>query len=368
MSTVTHLRADAGRHAAPRTSPGTETSPLNDRQRFLRACRCQPVDRPPIWLMRQAGRVLPEYRALKEKHSFAQLIQTPELAAEVTLQPIRRFGFDAAILFSDILVVPEALGQKFRFREKGGVEMDFGVRSAADVARLNGSGLTERLGYVSEAIRMIKAELGDRTALIGFAGAPWTLASFMMEGGSAKEFQQARRLFYSDRPLFDQLSETLTAAVIEFLHLQVDAGVDAIQVFDSLAGLLSGSAYEEASGRWVRQIVASLKSRVPVIVFAKGAHGHLENLRSLNAQVLGMDWTVALSSVRQQLPDAVGIQGNLDPLVLETTPAIVAAEAERVLSAMRGRHGHIFNLGHGVPPSAKLECIESLVATVREIR
>jgi uroporphyrinogen decarboxylase len=316
--------------------------------------------------MRQAGRVLPEYRALKEKRSFAELVQVPELAAEVTIQPIRRFGFDAAILFSDILVVPEAMGQAFHFKEKGGVEMGFTVRTSEDVARLDEKGVADRLSYAGTAIQLTKKELHGKTALIGFAGSPWTLANFMMEGGSSKEYAKARRLFYTDRSLFDQLCGKLTQAVAEFLQLQIDAGVDAVQIFDSLGGLLGPHAFEAASGRWMREIIASLKGQVPVIVFAKGAHGSLEELVSLNAQVLGMDWPVNLGAIARSIPRTMGVQGNLDPLLLETTPAAVAGEAKRILAQMNGRPGHIFNLGHGVPPSAKLECIESLVSTVRE--
>jgi uroporphyrinogen decarboxylase len=338
---------------------------LSSRDRFLRACGCQTVDRPPVWLMRQAGRVLPEYRALKEKHSFAELIANPELAARVTLQPIERFGFDAAILFSDILVVPAAMGQGFQFRETGGVEMAFDIRSAAEVEKLDASGAVERLSHVGEALRLIKSELGGKTALIGFAGSPWTLANFMLEGGSAKEFVRARQLFYADRPLFDRLCEKLTRAVTEFLQTQIEAGADAVQIFDSLGGLLAGGAFEQASGRWMKQIVTALRGKVPVIVFAKGAHGSLRELTELGAQVLGMDWTVSLASVRRQLPETIGLQGNLDPVLLETTPEAVAAETRRILLEMRGRKGHILNLGHGVPPKAKLECIESLVSTVR---
>lgn len=339
----------------------------NDRDRFLRACRRQPVDRPPVWLMRQAGRVLPEYRALKKKRSFAELIGTPELAAEVTLQPIRRFGFDAAILFSDILIVPQAMGQSFRFRDQGGgVEMEFAIRTPEDVTRLDASGVAERLSHVGEAVRLVKAALGGRTALIGFAGSPWTLANFMMEGGSAKEFGAARRLFYEDRSLFDSLSEKLAEAVTDCLRVQIAAGAEAVQIFDSLGGLLGAHAFEEASGRWIRRIVQALGGEVPVIVFARGAHGSLDDLRTLGADVLGMDWTVPLSGVRQHLDGAAAIQGNLDPVVLETTPEAVSAEAAKILAEMRGFNGHIFNLGHGVPPGAKLECIESLLNEVRK--
>ncbi len=336
-----------------------------NRQRFLDACHCRPLDRPPIWLMRQAGRALPEYRALKKKHSFIELVQTPELAAEVTLQPIRRFDFDAAILFSDILVVAEGLGQRYQFREEGGIEMEFLLKSSADVKRLDVSAVNERLQYAAQALKLTKSALGARTALIGFAGSPWTLANFMVQGGGVKEYTRAKELFYSDPKLFSQLMEKLTQAVTGFLQLQIDAGVDAVQIFDSLGGVLSEGAFGPASGDWIKQIVASLKKQVPVIVFARGVHGNWDELAATGAQVLGVDWNVRLADVRDRLPPDVGVQGNLDPFLLSTSPEAVASETRRILREMRGRAGHIFNLGHGVPPSAKLENIECLVKTVR---
>ena len=338
---------------------------LSNRQRFVDACHCIPVDRPPVWLMRQAGRCLPEYRALKEKYSFLQLVQTPELAAEVTLQPIRRFGLDAAILFSDILVVAEAMGQKYHFRDKGGIEMDFAVTSAEDIKRLEPNAVTERLEYTSQALFHIREGLGAHTALLGFSGSPWTLANFMMEGGSAKEYTRARQLFYSNPTLFNQLSEKLACGVVNFLRLQIDAGVDAVQIFDSLGGLLSANAYERASARWIKQIITELEEQVPVIVFAKGVHGNWDLLTKTRAQVLGLDWTVRLADVARKLPADVAVQGNLDPLLLTCAPEIVAAETSRLLTEMRERNGYIFNLGHGVPPSARLESIDALVDTIK---
>jgi uroporphyrinogen decarboxylase len=316
--------------------------------------------------MRQAGRVLPEYRALKEKYTFSDLVKTPELAAEVTLQPMRRFGFDAAILFSDILVVPEALGQSFQFRDQGGVTMEFSLSSADDVARLDNSAVSERLAYASQAIKLIKKELDGKAALIGFAGSPWTLANFMIEGGSAKQYALAKHLLYTEPELYERLCGKLSEAVIEFLRMQIDAGVDAVQIFDSLGGLLAGNSFEEASGKYLRRIVEAVSGRVPVIVFAKGAHGNLENLASLGAEVLGMDWSVRLGEVSGRLPATVAVQGNLDPALLESTPEVVAHETRKLLTEMGGRNGHIVNLGHGVPPKAKIECIESLLATVRD--
>ncbi len=342
-------------------------APATCRERFLRACRCLPVDRPPVWLMRQAGRALPEYRALKEKFSFLELVQTPELAAEVTLQPIRRFGFDAAILFSDILVVCEALGQAYRFREGGGIEMDFALSSAEDIERLETGAVTERLQYLPRALRQIRKTLDGKTALLGFAGSPWTLANFMTEGGSAKEFVTARALFQSDTALFSRLMEKLTAAVTESLRLQIDAGVDAVQIFDTLGGLMPDESFDAASGQWMRKIIAELGQQVPVIVFSKGVH-RWNTLLHTGATVLGVDWTVSLADVRAALPNHVAVQGNLEPSLLTGSPEVVVQETKRILDEMRGCYGHIFNLGHGVPPNASLACLESLVNTVRSYK
>ena len=352
----------------PPAEPPAAAAALTNRQRFLNACCCRPADRPPIWLMRQAGRALPEYRALKEKHTFLELVQTPELATEVTLQPIRRFDFDAAILFSDILVVAEGLGQRYQFRDGRGIEMEFLLKSTADVDRLQVEAVTERLQYVATALPLIKSALGGRTALIGFAGSPWTLANFMVEGGGVKEYTKAKALFYSDPPMFARLMEKLTQAVTNFLQLQIDAGADAVQLFDSLGGVLSDGDFARASGWWMKQIVTALKGRVPVIVFSKGTHGNWDDLADTGAQVLGVDWNVRLADVRARLPERVGVQGNLDPLLLCTAPEAVTAGAGRILREMQGRPGHIFNLGHGVPPNAKLENIESLVSAVRSFK
>ena len=355
--------------SAPGPGPSAPAGPeLSSRERFLAAAACRPLARPPLWLMRQAGRALPEYRKLKEQYTFLQLVQTPELAAEVTLQPIRRFGFDAAVFFSDILVVSEAMGQAYRFREQGGIEMDFTVATEADIERLQTDGVGERLQYVARAQRMVRTELGDRTALLGFAGSPWTLANFMMEGGSAKEPTQAKRLFHTQPAAFRKLMEKLTRAVTEFLHLQIDAGVDAVQIFDSLGGLLSPRDYAGASADWMREIVRGVKGRVPVIVFARATHGSWESLLGTGAQCFSVDWTVSLAQVAARLPAGVAVQGNLDPCLLTTTPEIVAAEARAILESMRGRPGHIFNLGHGVTPAARLECMEALAHTVRSFQ
>jgi uroporphyrinogen decarboxylase len=348
-------------------APDISDQPTN-RRRFLDACHCRRVDRPPVWLMRQAGRALPEYRKLKEKHPFLKLVHTPELAAEVTLQPVRRFDFDAAILFSDILVVAEGLGQGYQFREGGGIQMDFTLNTMTDLKGLDVSALSERLDYIPGALKLVKAKLGGKTGLIGFAGSPWTLANFMLEGGSARDFVRAKTLFYSDPEMFSLLMEKLTAAVTQLLRMQIRAGVDAVQIFDSLGGLLSEGAFAAASGRWIKQIITALDGAVPVIIFAKDVHGNWDALVDTGANVLGLDCNVRLADLRARLPDNVGVQGNLDPFLLLTRPEVVAAETKRILTEMRGKRGHIFNLGHGVPPDAKLESIAALVETVRKFK
>lgn len=353
---------------APFAEPKLKQQPPTNRERFLSACFSRPVDRPPVWLMRQAGRCLPEYRALREKYSFLELVQTPELATEVTLQPIRRFDFDAAILFSDILVVPEALGQSYHFRDRGGIEMEFGLRAEA-IDRLETNAVRERLDYVSKALPLIKQALGDRTALLGFAGSPWTLANFMLEGGSAKKHTKGYELFLQDRKLFNALCEKLTDAITTFLKMQIEAGVDAIQIFDSHGGFAPANDFDRLSARWIQEIIENLGAQVPVIVFSKGANLSWNDLIETGADVLGLDWNVRLSEVRKRLPRDIGLQGNLDPsLLANATPDEVALAAKGLLEEMRGNDGYIFNLGHGVPPTAGLDCIESLVTTVRNFR
>ena len=339
---------------------------MTNRQRFLAAARCQPVDRPPVWLMRQAGRALPEYRKLKETYTFVQLVQNPELAVEVTLQPVRRFGFDAAILFSDILVIPEALGQTYHFKETGGVQMDFAVTSRADIEKLSVERVVEKLSYVDRALRMLRQELGDQTALIGFSGSPWTLATFMMEGASVPKYSRALQLFREDPKTYFALAEKLTAAITAYLQMQIAAGVDAVQLFDSHGGHLLPTEFQEASGRWTNQIIANLGGKTPVINFSLGTHGSWPDLIASGANVLGIDWQTSMTDARKTIPSHIAMQGNLPPtLIVEATPEIVAAETKKILETMRGRPGHIFNLGHGLTPGAKLENIAALVETVK---
>lgn len=340
--------------------------PATARERFVRAARCQAVDRPPVWLMRQAGRTLPEYRKLKETYTFVQLVQNPELAVEVTLQPVRRFGFDAAILFSDILVIPEALGQTYHFKETGGVQMDFAITNQADIARLSVEGLVERLSYVDKSLRILRKELGDETALIGFTGSPWTLATFMMEGGSVPKYSRALQLFREAPQTYFALAEKLTEAITAYLKMQIATGIDALQIFDSHGGHLAPTEFQEASGRWTKDIISRLGGAVPVIHFSLGTHGNWPDLIDCGANVIGIDWQTSMADARHLIPSNIGLQGNLSPaLIAESSPDVVAAETQKVLEAMRGRPGHIFNLGHGLTPAAKLENITALVETVK---
>lgn len=318
--------------------------------------------------MRQAGRALPEYRELKAKHDFLELVRTPELAAEVTLQPIRRFDFDAAILFSDILVAAEGLGQGYRFRNGGGIQMDFPLREKSEIARLDVSALLEKLDYIPRALQLVKKTLGEKTALIGFAGSPWTLANFMLEGGSTKEFVRARNLFHEQPETFSLLMEKLVLAVTKLLEMQIAAGVDAVQIFDSLGGLLPPSEFFTASANWIKQIISGLRGTVPVIVFSKDTRNNWDTLVDTGANILGIDSGMRLADVRNILPSSVGIQGNLDPSLLTMTPGRVVSETNRILEEMRGRRGHIFNLGHGVPPDSKLENISALVENVKHFK
>ena len=338
---------------------------MTSRDRFLAALACTPLDRPPIWVMRQAGRYLPEYRALKAKSSFLEMVRTPALAAEVTLQPLKRFALDAAILFSDILVIPEALGQGYQFRDGGGIGMDFRLETRAQIDALAPiAAVPERLRYVADALTLLKKELSGSHALLGFGGSPWTLATYMVEGGSSDEFERIKQLFYTERATFDALLEKLTAALIEYFRMQITAGADAIQIFDSWGGIIAGADYEAASLRWIRQIVEALPREFPVILYAKGTAPHLTDQAFTGVRALSVDWTSDLAIVRRTLPANVAVQGNLDPVLLNTTPDIVRRESTRLLESMRGTKGHIFNLGHGIMPQAKIECMTALVETV----
>jgi uroporphyrinogen decarboxylase len=339
---------------------------MTGKERFLTACYCRPVDRPPVWMMRQAGRYLPEYRSLKERFSFLEMVRTPDLAAEVTLQPLRRFAFDAAIIFSDILVVPGALGQPFSFGEGRGVRMEFPVRTEADLSRLSVEGAGERLAYVGDALRRTRGLLPADRALIGFGGSPWTLAAYMVEGGSTADGAVVRAMAARRDPVLVKLLEMLTAVLSDYFRAQIAAGADAIQIFDSSAPWCED--YEEWSLRWVRELVAATGHAVPLIFFARGRNREAAALASTGVDVLSLDWETTLGEVRRSLGRELALQGNLDPQVLEGEPRAAAEAARRVLSDMAPYRGHIFNLGHGIRPTARPECVAAVVEAVQEFR
>lgn len=339
---------------------------MNSRQRILAAANNQPTDKTPIWVMRQAGRYLPEYRKLKETYSFVQLAQTPELATEVTLQPLKRFPLDAAILFSDILVIPEAMGQPYAFRETGGIEMVYRLDSAQKIDELSTSEIPLKLDYVEKAIKLTRQELGEETALLGFAGSPWTLATYMVEGGSSKDFELIKSLVYQEPKRFEMLMEKIVVAVIDYLKMKIAAGVDAVQIFDSWGAIVPGIDYWETSLKYIKQIIDALPESFPVIVYAKGMGVHVDSILKTGAKVVSLDWTVDLAHVKANQPGNFAVQGNLDPVVLNTEPAIVKEAALKILNTMKPHTGHIFNLGHGILPTAKIENMETLVQTVTE--
>ena len=326
------------------------------------------TSRPPVWIMRQAGRYLPEYRALKQDHGFLGLVQTPELAAEVSMQPLRRFPLDAAILFSDILVIPEAMGQPYGFRDVGGIEMPFAVDSPEAVQRLDASPATieARLAYIPAALRHLREMLTEDQAMLGFCGAPWTLACFMAAGGSGRDYSAIKRLRYAYPQAFEALMERITAAVITLCRMSIAAGADAIQIFDSLGAECSAAHYERDSLRWVGRIIAALGDAVPVILFAKHLGHRGPDLLATGASALSLDASVSLPGFRAANPGRYALQGNLDATVLETTVEAAGEETRRLLASMRGQGPHVVNLGHGITPRANIACVEAMVAAVTE--
>jgi len=337
---------------------------MTGRERLLAALRCEPLDRPPVWIMRQAGRYLPEYRVLKQEYDFVTMVKTPELAADVSLQPLRRFGLDAAIVFSDILVVNEAMGQPYAFREGGGIQMERPINSAAEIDALDGDGAAERLSYVGDALRLLGGHLDGQKALLGFAAAPWTLAAYAVEGQSSDSFPALLNLFREDRASFDRLLGKITGVTIEYLRMQAEAGADAVQLFDSWASLVGPAEYEEASLRWIREIIDGVKDRLPIILYAKGTNDRLEQLANSGASALSLDWTVDLPATKELLGQDLCLQGNLDPTLLETDPATVQAATHDLLTRMQPHRGHILNLGHGIRPMATVDNVATLVDTV----
>jgi uroporphyrinogen decarboxylase len=333
---------------------------------YLAALRGEQSDRIPIWMMRQAGRYLPEYRALREKHAFIEMCETPELACEVTLQPIRRFGFDAAILFCDILIPLTPMGAPFAF-DKGGPKMAQPLRSEADIDQLTVVESEAHLGFVGDAIRMIKGELGD-TPLIGFAGAPFTLATYLIEGGSSKDFKEIKSLLYSRPELVARLLDLLADQTADYLLMQARAGVDAIQLFDTWGGILTPADYQRFILPGIQKIFARLEGcGVPRILFMKGGVPFISHMVRSGADAYGVDWSIDLASFAEKAP-GVPLQGNLDPLVLFGSQEEIRHRAEAVCRFGEAATGHVFNLGHGILPQTPIESVETLVQVVQSYR
>jgi uroporphyrinogen decarboxylase len=347
------------------------TSLHNDR--LLRALLRQPVDRTPIWLMRQAGRYLPEYRATRTRAgSFLTLCQTPELACEVTLQPLERFPLDAAILFSDILTVPDAMGLGLSFSEGEGPRFARPLRAAADIVRLGVPDPEIELRYVIDAVRLIRRELTGRVPLIGFAGSPWTLATYMVEGGSSKDYARIKGLLYDQPELLHRLLDVTARAVTTYLNAQIAAGVQATMIFDTWGGILAPRAYREFSLAYMSRIVAGLtreaeKRPVPVILFTKGGGAWLEDIAASGCDAVGVDWTVDLGDARRRVGARVALQGNLDPTTLYAAPERIRQQTAQVLADYGAGPGHVFNLGHGIQPGINPEHVRALVEAVHQM-
>jgi uroporphyrinogen decarboxylase len=342
--------------------------------RLIRALLRQPVDRTPVWIMRQAGRYLPEYRKLREQAgSFLTLCKTPELACEVTLQPLRRFDLDAAILFSDILTIPDAMGLGLEMIEKQGPHFHHPVRTRSDVEKLHVPDPDRELGYVMEAVRTVKPALAGSVPLIGFAGSPWTVATYMVEGGASKEYARLKGMLYGEPALLHRLLGTVADATAAYLNGQIEAGVDAVQIFDTWGGILTPAAYREFSLEYMRRIVAGLQRevdgrRIPVILFSKGCAHLAEDIAGAGAEAMGVDWTVAIGDVRRRVGDRVALQGNLDPAVLYAPPEVIRREVGAVLESYGAGSGHVFNLGHGIHPQIDPDHVAVLVDAVHELR
>ncbi len=342
--------------------------------RFLRALMRQPVDRTPVWMMRQAGRYLPEYRATREKAgNFMGLCGNPEMACEVTLQPLARYPeIDAAILFSDILTIPDAMGLGLYFETGEGPRFKKSVHTAADIEALPIIDMRKDLTYVTDAVSLIRRELNGRMPLIGFSGSPWTLATYMVEGGSSKDYARTKQLMYQQPEVFELLIDKLVLSIIDYLNAQIKAGAQVIQLFDSWGGALSYTAYQQFSLNPMKRIVDGLIKehegrKVPVIMFTKGGGQWLELMADTGADCLGLDWTTDIAQARQRVGDKVCLQGNMDPAILYTDPKRIRQEVGSILQSFGSGSGHIFNLGHGVTPQATPENVAAFFSSVAEL-
>ncbi|MDX2477332.1 MAG: uroporphyrinogen decarboxylase [Gammaproteobacteria bacterium] len=347
--------------------------PILKNDRFLRALRREAVDVTPVWMMRQAGRYLPEYRETRGKAgNFMNLCQNPELACEVTLQPLDRFPLDAAILFSDILTIPDAMGLGLYFEEGEGPRFQHPVKDEADVAKLAVPDPHDELRYVTDAVSLIRRELDGRVPLIGFSGSPWTLATYMVEGSSSKTFSRIKGMMYSRPDLLHRILNVLAESVSVYLSAQIEAGAQAVMVFDTWGGSLSPATYREFSLAYMTKIVDKLKADaatrdVPVVLFTKGGGQWLEAMADSGCDALGLDWTTDLSDARARVGDRVALQGNIDPCVLYASPDTIREQVAITLASFGSGNGHVFNLGHGIHPEVNPEHAAALVEAVHSL-
>jgi len=345
---------------------------MND-HRFLRALRREPVDMTPVWIMRQAGRYLPEYRATRARAgNFMTLCQTPELACEVTLQPLARFPLDAAILFSDILTIPDAMGLGLSFVEGEGPCFANPLRHPDDIKKIGIPDPESDLRYVMDAVRLIRHELHDRVPLIGFSGSPWTLACYMIQGHGSKDFSHAKAMMWNNPEAMHRLLDTLAQSVAVYLSAQAAAGAQALMVFDTWGGLLAPTQFREFSLRYLAQISTALKTNaitkdIPLILFSKGASSHLEAIADTGCSAVGIDWTTTLNDARKRIGHRVALQGNLDPATLYANPTVIRSEVKAALESFGTGPGHVFNLGHGVTPDVNPDHVAALVDAVHSL-
>jgi uroporphyrinogen decarboxylase len=334
---------------------------------LLRTLRGESTERTPVWMMRQAGRYLPDYMKIKEKYSFFERCQTPELAAEITIQPVEQIGVDAAIIFSDILVVPQAMGMEVQMVETKGPYLPEPIQKSADLDRLYLPDVQEKLGYVFDALRLTKQHLNGRVPLIGFAGSPWTLLCYMVQGKGSKTFDEAKAFCYTQPETAHRLLQMITDTTIAYLKGQVAAGADVVQLFDSWGGLLGPEDFEHLSLRYIRQIVTAIKEEVLTIVFAKGAWHSLEGMAATGAHGLGIDWCIRPQMARQLAGSGVALQGNFDPAKLLSPIPVIKKEVTAMLDAFKG-HSHIANLGHGILPNVPVDHARAFVEAVKEYK
>ena len=337
-----------------------------DQYPFLRACRRQATQYTPVWLMRQAGRYMKEYRALRKKYSFLEMCKNPELAAQVTLQPIERFKLDAAIIFSDILIPLEPMGVEFEFAKGEGPVFHHPLRERKEAEKLRLFKPEEEIPYLMKAIQIVRRELEGKIPLIGFCGAPFTLASYIIEGGHSKNYILTKSMMYQDRPTWDALMEKISRMLIQYLNAQIRAGVQAVQVFDSWVGCLSPADYEEYVLPYSQKVINGVDPSVPLIHFATSNATLLELMKRAGGNVIGVDWRIDIRKAWERLGYDVAIQGNLDPVVLFGSVGLIEREVKRILDRVEGRPGHIFNLGHGILPHTPVDHVAALVDMVHE--